>query len=164
MNSALVMHQTLRNGKAMRYSLLLLMLATMLAACTPTVATRGNMLDDESLAEIKAGSSTREEVATKLGTPTQISTFDDKVWYYVGRQTEQTSFFDPDVVKQKAVEVRFNDQGVVSGVKNLDLADARDIVPVDRATPTFGRDDTLIKQLLGDLAHPGLKQTRQEGQ
>lgn len=135
-----------------------------LSACEPTVANRGNILDNDKLGEIKAGESTREEVATKLGTPTQVSTFDDKTWYYIGRQTEQYSFLDPDVVKQKAVEIRFDDNGVVTSVTDLDLASAQDVDPVDRTTPTYGHDDTFIKQLIGNLSHPGLRQDKKEGQ
>jgi outer membrane protein assembly factor BamE (lipoprotein component of BamABCDE complex) len=152
-------------GKAARLKILnLIFLALTLAACAPTVANRGNILDADTLRDIKPGVSTREEVATKLGTPTQVSTFDDKIWYYIGRRTEQYSFLDPEVVKQKAVEVRFDDKGVVLAVNDLDLAGAEDIVPVDRATPTYGRDDTFIKQLLGNLSHPTPMQTKQEGQ
>jgi outer membrane protein assembly factor BamE (lipoprotein component of BamABCDE complex) len=142
----------------------LFLLAFALAACQPTVANRGNILDDDKLAEIKAGVSTREEVATKLGTPTQISTFDDKIWYYVGRQTEQYSFLAPEVIKQKAVEIRFDDQGIVTAVNDLNLAEAADITPVDRATPTYGRDDTFIQQLLGNLSHPTPMKAKQQGQ
>jgi outer membrane protein assembly factor BamE (lipoprotein component of BamABCDE complex) len=159
------MHETPSHGKTMRFKLPgLLFLAALLGACEPVIANRGNILDADKLAEIKAGTSTREEVATKLGTPTQISTFDDKVWYYVGRQTQQYSFLDPEVVKQKAVEIRFDDQGVVTTVTDLNLAEAHDIEPVDRATPTYGRDDTFIKQLIGNLAHPTPMQNKQEGQ
>jgi len=132
----------------------LMAMAALLAACQPTIASRGNILDPDKLAEVKAGTSNREDVATKLGTPTLVSTFDDKIWYYVGRQTEQYSFFDPVVLKQQAIKVAFDDQGTVVSIETLDLSDAKDIDPVDRRTPTFGNDDTLIRQLLGSLAHP----------
>lgn len=159
------MHQTFFHGKAMRANLLCLpLLALTLASCAPTVANRGNILDPDKLAEIKVGTSTREDVAGNLGTPTQVGTFDDKVWYYIGRQTEQYSFLDPEVLKQKAVEIRFNDEGVVSSVTDLDLAEAKDVQPIDRATPTYGRDDTFIKQLLGNLSHPTPMQQKKEGQ
>lgn len=134
--------------------LLALGLAALLCACTPTVASRGNILDSDKIAEVKVGASTREEVATALGSPTTVSPFDDKVWYYIGRQTEQYSFFDPEVVQQKAVEVQFDDQGIVTAVNNLDLSGAQEVDPVGRATPTYGRNDTLIRQLIGNLAHP----------
>jgi len=125
-----------------------------LCACEPSIANRGNILDPGALAQITPGTSTREDVATKLGTPTQVSTFDEKVWYYIGRQTEQYSFLSPDVLKQQAVEIDFNDAGIVKSVTNLDLSKAADISPVDRETPTYGRNDTFIRQLLGDLSHP----------
>jgi outer membrane protein assembly factor BamE (lipoprotein component of BamABCDE complex) len=145
--------------------LLLLGSLALIVGCQPTIASRGNILDLDSLAQIKPGETTREDVAKKLGTPTQVSTFDEKIWYYVGRETEQYSFLDPDVVKQQAVEVDFNDLGVVSNVKKLDLADAGDISPVGRSTPTYGRDDTFIRQLLGDLSHPmpGMKDSHAGG-
>ncbi len=81
------------------YALISLLL---LSACEPTMANRGNILDADKLAEIKPGESTREEVATKLGTPTQVSTFDDKTWYYMGRQTQQYSFLDPEVLQAES--------------------------------------------------------------
>jgi outer membrane protein assembly factor BamE (lipoprotein component of BamABCDE complex) len=144
-----------RGMHKMRLKFLTLIATTaFLAACEPTVASRGNILDPDRLAEVKTGTSTREDVATKLGTPTVVSTFDDKIWYYVGRQTEQYSFFDPKVIKQQAIKVTFDEQGVVSAVDQLDLSEAHDVETVDRATPTFGNDDTLIKQLLGNLSHP----------
>jgi outer membrane protein assembly factor BamE (lipoprotein component of BamABCDE complex) len=52
--------------------LLSLLLVVIVSACAPVVANRGNILDDDKLAEIKTGESTREEVATKLGTPTHV--------------------------------------------------------------------------------------------
>ena len=150
----------------MKKTNLLLLSLLVAAACAPTVANRGNILDLELLADIRPGVTTREDVVAKLGSPTTVSTFDDKVWYYVGRQTEQYSFLSPDVLKQQAVEVDFDDKGVVTSVNNLDLTQAADVSPTDRETPTFGQKNTLIRELLGDFsrARPDLKnQTRGSG-
>jgi outer membrane protein assembly factor BamE (lipoprotein component of BamABCDE complex) len=132
----------------------------LLGACEPTIANRGNILDPDRLAQVKVGTSTREEVIASLGTPTEISTFDDKVWYYVGRQTKQYSFLDPEVIKQQAIEVRFDDKGTVVALNKLDLASAQDIDMAPGATPTYGRDDTFLRQLLGDVAHPSVQTGR----
>jgi outer membrane protein assembly factor BamE (lipoprotein component of BamABCDE complex) len=150
----------------MRLTILsMLLMAGLLSACEPTIANRGNILDPDKLAEVKVGTSTREEVVASLGSPTMVSTFDDKIWYYAGRQTKQYSFFDPEVMKQKAVEVYFNDEGVVTAVNDLDVSKAQDVSPVDRRTPTYGNDDTFIKQLLGNLSHPTPNMdSRKEGQ
>jgi outer membrane protein assembly factor BamE (lipoprotein component of BamABCDE complex) len=148
----------------LRFPLYLMASLFLLSACEPTLANRGNILDADKLAEIKPGESTREEVATKLGTPTQVSTFDDKTWYYMGRQTQQYSFLDPEVLKQKAVEIKFDDKGTVVAVNDLDLSGAKDIAPVDRSTPTYGNDNTFIKQLIGNLGHPVPDIKKREGE
>lgn len=135
-------------------SLLALAAAPLLAACEPTVASRGNMLDPVEVARVKPGVSTREQVAAMLGTPTRVSAFDEKVWYYIGRQTEQYSFFSPEVIKQQAVQVSFDERGVVTDVRDLDVSGAQDVDTVSRETPTFGRKDSLIRELLGDINHP----------
>ncbi|MFY9287642.1 MAG: outer membrane protein assembly factor BamE [Alphaproteobacteria bacterium] len=136
------------------HNLKLIALLMLLGACEPTIANRGNILEPEKLQDITVGTSTREEVASRLGSPTLISTFDDKIWYYAGRQTEQYSFFDPEVLEQQAVEIKFDDQGTVVALNKLDLSEAHDIDPVARRTPTYGNDDTLIRQLLGNLSRP----------
>ena len=153
---AMETQSSLSCGGMKAHSFLILGLAALLAACEPTMANRGNILDPDRLAEIKAGASTREEVQAKLGSPTEVSTFDDKTWYYVGRQTKQYSFLDPEVVKQEAIEVKFDDKGVVTAVNNLDLSKSQDIEMAAGATPTYGRSDTFLRQLLGDVAHPSV--------
>lgn len=126
----------------------------LLAACAPVVANRGNILETEKLAEIKVGASTREDVATCLGSPTQVGTFDENVWYYFGRNTEQYSFFDPETVKQKTVEVRFNDEGIVVAMNEIDPTATQEITPIDRQTPTYGHKTTIMEQLVGNLGRP----------
>ncbi len=134
--------------------LLFFFLLFAVSGCAPTIANRGSMLDQDVFAQVKPGETTREEVALKLGSPTSVSTFDENVWYYIGRETQQYSFLSPDVIKQQAVEVDFDDNGVVSAVKTLDLAQATDASPVGRETPTFGQKKTFLRELLGDLSHP----------
>src|SRR6201999_2548498 len=132
---ALPLVSSLSCSRMKAHPLLMLGLATLLCACEPTMASRGNILDHDNLAEIKEGTSTREDVANKLGSPTEVSTFDDKTWYYVGRQTKQYSFLDPEVVKQQAIEVMFDDKGTVTSLQKLDLTQAQDIAMAPGETP-----------------------------
>jgi outer membrane protein assembly factor BamE (lipoprotein component of BamABCDE complex) len=129
----------------------LALLAIVLAACAPTVAERGNLPEPEKLAEIHPGTTTREQVAKILGTPSSTGVFDDKNWYYISRKTEQISFLDPDVLDQQVYIVNFDDKGVVKGVGHKDLKDGREIEPAPGATPAPGRELTFLEQVLGNL-------------
>ncbi|MCL2474140.1 MAG: outer membrane protein assembly factor BamE [Alphaproteobacteria bacterium] len=132
-----------------------LLLAALLGmtACVPTVSTSGTFVHQDDLEQIKQGQSTREDVVMILGSPVFTSTVDDKVWYYVGRQAEQVSFFMPTLVKQEAIEIVFDDAGVVADVRNIDAA-ARDVALVDKETPTHGHSKTVLTEILGVMAKP----------
>ncbi len=125
--------------------------ATGLAACVATVDQRGNLPEPDKFAQIQPGTTTREQVAKILGTPSSTGVFDDKNWYYISRRTKRVAFFDPDVLDQQVYIVNFDAAGVVRGVDHKDLKDGRDIEPAPGATPAPGRELTFLEQVLGNL-------------
>lgn len=125
-------------------------LGLLLAACTPTQATHGNIVEDYRIAEIVPGVSTRTNVLKSLGSPTTTAPFDDTVWYYLGQKTEKTGIFDPEVVDEKIVVVSFNEEGVVETISPID-ANRIDVPRVRRKTPTGGNEVTLLEQMLGNV-------------
>lgn len=124
------------------------------AGCSPIVATRGNLTEPAKVAQVKTGETTRDQVQSLLGTPTATGTLDADTWYYIGRRTEQTAFYLPDVVEQRIVRVRFDQTGVVSEMAEIDGKQARDIAPVGRTTPTSGRELGFFEQLFGSIGRP----------
>ncbi len=129
-------------------SLSLLALGT--AACSPTVAQRGNLLEDYQLAEIKVNESTRSDVLRSVGSPTTQSTFDPDVWYYIGQEMEKRGILDPEVVKERIVLVAFNDDGYVEAIQDIDRE--RLNVPYSKdQTQTRGNEVTVMQQFLGNL-------------
>jgi outer membrane protein assembly factor BamE (lipoprotein component of BamABCDE complex) len=126
--------------------------AAALVSCAPAVEQRGNLPSPNKLAEIHAGSTTKDEVKKILGTPSSVSVFNnDKSWYYISRRTAQTAFFDPNVLDQQVYIVNFDDQGVVKAVDHKVLEDGKEITPVARATPAPGRELSFLEQLIGNL-------------
>ena len=127
------------------------------AGCSPVVATRGNMIEDSRLERIQVGQMTANDVATILGTPTTVSTFDPRTWYYIGQRTEQTAFFEPTVVERRVLKVRFDESGMLESMEELTLEDGQPVEMVDRETPTLGREMTFGEQMLGNLGrfNPG---------
>jgi outer membrane protein assembly factor BamE (lipoprotein component of BamABCDE complex) len=129
-----------------------LLVAAALTACTPRVATRGNLVEDYRLEQVHTGTSTKADVATILGTPTTVSTFDENVWYYIGQRVETVAFYAPEVTKRRVLRMQFDPgSGVLQDLKQLDLKDGEDVAMVSRETPTLGRRIGILEQFLGNI-------------
>ncbi|HTV45267.1 MAG TPA: outer membrane protein assembly factor BamE [Stellaceae bacterium] len=126
-------------------------LAGVLAGCSATIEQRGNLPTVEEIAQIHPGKTTKQQVTQILGSPSSVSVFDDKDWYYISRRTSQVAFFDPSVLDQEVYIIDFNDDGVVRAVDHKTLRDAENIVPVARTTPAPGRKLTFLEQVIGNL-------------
>jgi len=122
----------------------------LLPACTPTKATRGNLVEDFRLTEVQKGVDTESDVLRKLGSPTTKAPFDDKVWYYMGQETEKRGILDPEVKKERVVIVAFDDNGTVMDIQDVQ-GKRNDIPYVRRKTPTTGNEITVMQQLLGNM-------------
>ncbi len=126
-------------------------LAVAVTACAPIRATRGNIVEDEKLAELAVGSSTVNDVLDVLGSPTTVGTFNERVWYYIGQRTERMSFFEPDIIERRVLMVAFDETGVLQQMEERGLDDAQDVELVERETPTLGRRITFFEQMFGNL-------------
>jgi outer membrane protein assembly factor BamE (lipoprotein component of BamABCDE complex) len=124
--------------------------AISLSACTPTQATRGNIVEDFRMAELTPGVSSRTNVLKSLGSPTTKAPFDDNVWYYIGQKTEKKGVFDPKVVDEKIVVATFDEEGILETLEEVDN-ERMDIPRVRRKTKTGGNDVTIMEQLLGNV-------------
>jgi len=140
---------TIRSAPRLRW--LLLASVAALAACSPRIDQRGNLLDPDAVLAVQPGVQTKEQVAQLLGTPSTVATFDDKTWYYISKRTETTAFFPSDVTDQQVLVVKFNESNVVEKVQVYGMADAYEIEPVSRTTPTYGQKLTLLQQLFGNI-------------
>lgn len=129
-----------------------LLVAAALTACTPRVATRGNLVEDYRLEQVHTGTSTKADVATILGTPTTVSTFDDNTWYYIGQRVETVAFFAPDVTKRRVLRMQFDPAtSTLTDMKELNLEDGEQVALVSRETPTLGRRIGVLEQFLGNI-------------
>ncbi|MAZ76417.1 MAG: cell envelope protein SmpA [Micavibrio sp.] len=124
--------------------------ALSLNACTPTQATRGNIVEDFRMAELTPGVSTRTNVLKSLGSPTTKAPFDDNVWYYIGQKTEKKGVFDHKVIDEKIVVATFDDEGILQDLNHIDN-ERTDIPKIRRKTKTGGNEVTVIEQLLGNV-------------
>lgn len=122
-----------------------------LSACSPRVAQRGAMPDIDAIAAIVPNKTTKSEVERSLGSPSSINMYGEETWMYVGETTETVAFFERDVNERSVLLVSFGDDGVVKDVRQHGLDAARNIEPVERQTPTVGKDMTVIEQMMGNV-------------
>jgi len=122
-----------------------------LAGCSAPVQVHGNLPKEEDVAKIEAGKHGRNDVIELLGSPSAISTFKDNTWYYVGSKKTQFAFFKPEVLERNILAVSFDGGDTVASTETYTLKDGRVIDPVDRITPSEGKELTLLQQLLGNL-------------
>ena len=123
----------------------------LLSACETPIRVRGQMPDPEIVAAISPGVQNRQDVVELLGSPSTISTFQDRKWYYIGQKSTQFAYHRPKILERSILVVTFDGTGYVDGKAVYSLEDGRDIDPVDRITPTEGRELTVLQQLLGNV-------------
>jgi outer membrane protein assembly factor BamE (lipoprotein component of BamABCDE complex) len=145
------------NVSAMRYAArpAAIVFAIILAACAVSEDQRGNLPDPDRLAQIKPGTTTKEQVVKVLGSPSSASTFDDDVWYYISRKTKQVAFLSPTVLDQQVFIVDFDDKGVVKDIGHKNMADGESVSPAPGATPAPGRELSFMEQLIGNIGRFG---------
>lgn len=138
----------------MRRKVALLAVAASLtaAACSPIASYQGFQAIDQRPADVKVGQDTRSTVLAKLGSPTDTSTFDKDIWFYVSQIRTQTSFYNPKTVSRNVVAIAFDhDTEQVKSVDTYTLKDGRVIAYNPRETPTRGREMTVLEQMLGSI-------------
>ena len=161
----LVARQTTRSGAALA---LFALLGTAGCSWMPSVPgaslfesprqLRGHAVEEEALAQITPGVSSRADVETLLGSPSQTGTFDNSVWYYLSSVTRQRPGRALSIEDQRVVAITFTGAGVVQEIKRLGQDDGRDVRVVSRVTPSPGNDRTVMQQLFGNIGRlaPGL--------
>lgn len=127
------------------------LILSLVAGCEARQNVRGNLPTKEQLSQITPGVQQRDDVRSILGAPSVVSTFDDNIWYYIGRRTSQYAFFNRNIIEQQVLIVRFGQDGSVSKLSRLDKSDAREVEIVSRETPSAGRKLGLLEQLFGNI-------------
>lgn len=145
-------------------------LCAVLAGCNATetlqpseTINKGYVIDEQSLNLVPVGSS-REQVLLTLGTPSTSATFDNEVFYYISqKRVRNAAFMQAKVVDQRVLAVYFGDDGRVSNIANYGMQDGKLFDFISRTTPTAGKDQNFLMQLISGLAGGGSRPSRIPG-
>ncbi|MBN9241579.1 MAG: outer membrane protein assembly factor BamE [Mesorhizobium sp.] len=136
----------------------MLVVASVLSACntnkmfgdvTPgETLTQGYIMDQQAIDSVPVGSS-REQVLLALGSPSTTATFDNEVFYYISQTRRRAvAFANPTLVDQKVLAVYFGKDGRVTQIANYGLKDGKIFDFVSRTTPTGGKDQNFLTQII----------------
>ncbi len=112
---------------------------------------RGNKVDEETLAQLVPGTSTRQDVAALLGSPTAKASFDDNTWIYISEITRPVIAGTQGIEDQRVVVATFDDKGVLTKIAKRTQDDSLPVDVVARATPSPGTEASWLQQLLGNV-------------
>ena len=137
------------NLKSSAFKLSIVLLAS-LAGCT-VVDNRGHFVEPDRLAKIQVGVTTKEQVAELLGTPSSVSTFENKTWLYMSETTLRRAFLSPSVLKSNVTRIEFDEQGKVKSLDSLTEKDKQVVSHIRRSTPTSGHSYGILQQFFGNI-------------
>jgi len=125
------------------------------AACTPRMDVRGNVAENEDMIQIRQGVTKASEVRKMLGSPSTVSAFDSKTWYYVSKREEALAFFRPTTTQHRIIELRFDNADIVQGIRTYSLKDAREVARVSRVTKADGGEPGVFRSLIDMIVRRG---------
>ncbi|MEM9048617.1 MAG: outer membrane protein assembly factor BamE [Pseudomonadota bacterium] len=131
--------------------LLAAVLGVGLAACSATYRGHGYAPNFEELENVQPGQDTKGSVRAKIGRPGGTGIVSDDAWYYVASTVEHYAYRAPAVVDRRVVAIRFDAEGIVADVALFGIEEGQVIDLVTRTTPTYGRELTVVQQLMGNL-------------
>jgi outer membrane protein assembly factor BamE (lipoprotein component of BamABCDE complex) len=151
-------------------TLSLMVAAAMVAGCNTSktfaglkpgeTLTQGYVIDQQSLDLVPVGSS-REQVLLALGSPSTTATFDNEVFYYFSQTRRRpVAFMNPRIVDQRILAVYFGADGRVEKIANYGLQDGKIFDFISRTTPTGGRDQNFLGQVLSGASKVGSNAAR----
>jgi outer membrane protein assembly factor BamE (lipoprotein component of BamABCDE complex) len=113
---------------------------------------RGYQIDEDSLAQVKVGSTTKEQALTILGTPSTTSTVGGDAWYYIGQKMHRAAPFLPtQMVDQHVLAIYFDKGGKVTRIANYGMKDGQVFDFISRTTPTGGAEPDFLRNIMQGL-------------
>lgn len=151
----------MKSIKTVMINLMFFFLTTILVSCSKQTYTNGYFYDKAKAEKnISANKTNESEVIKILGTPTAVSNFGDRTFFYIGRKYEKESFLNPNLKEQSLISIAFNQNHIVKNIKYLNAANSREVVYETAETPFQGNSMSVLEQLFGNIGKftaPGSK-------
>ena len=112
-----------------------------------TVIYRGYVFDEQTMSQVRTGSSA-EQVLAVLGTPSTTSTVGGDAWYYMSQKVERMLPSLPaKITDQHIYAVYFDKAKKVQRIANYTMQDGRSVDFYSGATVTAGGESRLLASI-----------------
>lgn len=125
------------------YRILIIIALITLSGCQ-SVNSRGTFIDDNMIDQVRGKKLTKDQVIFSLGAPTLQPTYSPNKWYYISRNVRNKSWDEPNLIKQRIVEVIFKD-GIVEDIIIHDSRHQKQIKISKDATISKGTEENPIQ-------------------
>ena len=104
---------------------------------------------ESKLEKISINKTNKNDILNIIGPPSSVSSFDNNKWFYIQRIKTNQSLFKlgiQKIEKNKILIVKFNNKGILSNKKILNIKDMNDIkFSKDITEKEFKQNDLLFK-------------------
>jgi outer membrane protein assembly factor BamE (lipoprotein component of BamABCDE complex) len=148
-----------------RPSVLALALIAPLAACSSSggggglgiaqTSHHGYVVSQSAIEQVPPGSS-KDQVLIALGSPSTTANYGGEVFYYISQTRRRSAAFMPEkVVDQRVLAVYFTKDDTVERIADYGLKDGKVFDFITKTTPTRGKDDNFLQQVLSGVVGLG---------
>jgi outer membrane protein assembly factor BamE (lipoprotein component of BamABCDE complex) len=138
-------------GRRPRAVMMAIVLSIGAAGCISTESQHGYVVPEYAVEQVPIGSS-KDQVLIALGSPSTTENFGGEAFYYISQTRKQAAAFMPEkVVSQRVLAVYFDSNDKVTRIADYGLKDGKAFDFVSRTTPTAGKDENFLNQVLGGI-------------
>lgn len=120
-------------------------------ACTPITSHHGFNNIEAMRSWVKSNTVLKNELQSRFGPASFVDTEDDLTsLYYISFTKERFAFFKPEVTERQIIVLHFNGD-TYQDYSEYSLKDGKNIDIVSDKTPTYGKEMSVIQQILSNV-------------
>jgi len=104
--------------------------------------------------KLTVNQSNKNDILELLGSPSTKSTFDQDLWIYIERKTNNSSltrFGNKKITVNNILVLEINNMGLLSKKKYLDLTNMQDLKFTEKTTENQNRKNTFVYDFLSSM-------------
>ena len=129
----------------------LIFIFVLYSSCSSVIQSHGHVPLNSDIEKIKVGIDNKNSIESLIGKPTTTSVLDNRDWYYIGSTVKHSGWKKPQEIKRVIIAISFTQAGTVENIERYSLSDGQEIKISSRVTRKKVKDNTFLRQLLGNF-------------